>query len=250
MGSAMEKRGQDRDPRPLPVYTGARHAWLAFRTRLRDVLRWWTIHKRGTLRTRRFVLAGRSYRYLVHPYNHTWANERAVEVPIVADVLESAPGARVLELGYVLGHYMPIAHEVVDKYDRSFYRRLRRMDWMAFEPAGRYDLIVSISTVEHIGEDRNPPEPDAACRALARMRSLLAPGGRAIVTFPVGANAALDRCMRDGPSLFDRALCLRRMTAGNEWEEVDLPAALRCAYGYPFPDGNAIVIGYMTRGAE
>ena len=31
-----------------------------------------------------FVFAGHVYRYFRHPYNATWRNERAVEIPIVA----------------------------------------------------------------------------------------------------------------------------------------------------------------------
>jgi hypothetical protein len=54
------------------------------------------------LRPGSFTFAGREYRYFEHPYNETWRNGRAVELPIVLGALDERPGARVLELGNVL----------------------------------------------------------------------------------------------------------------------------------------------------
>ena len=42
-----------------------------------------------------FEVGGKPYRYFTHHYNATWRNERAVEVPLVTELLASvSPGAR------------------------------------------------------------------------------------------------------------------------------------------------------------
>ena len=55
----------------------------------------------------------------MHDYHYTWLNERAVEVALALDLLERHPGASVLEVGNVLGHYVPFEHTVVDKYEQA-----------------------------------------------------------------------------------------------------------------------------------
>ncbi len=44
-----------------------------------------------------FECLGESYRYFTHPYNATWRNERAVEIPIALRFLAQNRGQRVLE---------------------------------------------------------------------------------------------------------------------------------------------------------
>ena len=80
---------------------------------------WWALaKKRGTLAGKAFSMNGQEYPYFVHPYNRTWANERAVEIPVVRSFLEESQGKRVLEVGNVLSHYGPVTHQVLDKYER------------------------------------------------------------------------------------------------------------------------------------
>ena len=52
-----------------------------------------------------FVLGGRRYRYLWHPYMATWRTERAVEVPVAWDRVRNTDPASTLEIGNVLSHY-------------------------------------------------------------------------------------------------------------------------------------------------
>src|SRR2546430_9278756 len=58
--------------------------------------------------------------------------------------------------------------------------------------SGPYDLIVSVSTLEHVGYDEDPREPDKAARAVRNLLGLLAPGGTMLATIPIGHNRDLD----------------------------------------------------------
>src|SRR5947209_18908667 len=69
--------------------------------------------------SRRFGLSGSSYSYFYARYNHTWANERAVEIPIIDKVVREYRGKRILEVGNVLSHYFLVQHDVVDNYERG-----------------------------------------------------------------------------------------------------------------------------------
>jgi hypothetical protein len=170
-----------------------------------------------------FTLGGESYPLLRRRYGLTWVTERAVEVPVAQRVVERHAGVRILEVGNVLSHYGPVAHEVVDKYERGAGVRNADVLDLPAEPA--YDLIVSVSTLEHVGRDEQPHEPERAVHAFEHLRGMLRPGGTLFATVPVGYNAALDE------ALADSAHGLRAMRRG-PWREVDPAEALECAYDF------------------
>lgn len=66
-----------------------------------------------------FIFQGKTYKYFYHRYNTTWRNERAVEIPIIWDIVKKDKGQSILEVGNVLSHYFSISHDVVDKYERG-----------------------------------------------------------------------------------------------------------------------------------
>jgi hypothetical protein len=191
-----------------------------------------------------FVFQGREYRYFHHPYNVTWTNERAVEVPIIRRAIEEAGATRLLEIGNVLGHYFRLGHDVVDKYESG--AGILNRDIVDFRPQAPYDLIVSISTLEHVGWDEDDRDAGKIPRAVEHIRTLLAPGGRAIITLPLGYNPYLDELVSAGALDFDRAYFLLRV-AEREWREVDRADLGRPAYGSPFPGANGLVIGVIER---
>jgi SAM-dependent methyltransferase len=189
---------------------------------------------------RAFAFRGANYPYLFHRHGFTWLNERAVEVPIAARALRGAPDARVLEVGNVLGHYGHTGHTVVDKYERG--PGVINVDALAFEPPERYDLILSVSTVEHIGWDETQRDPQRAERTVEALARHLAPGGLLLITLPVGYNPVLDDAVRAGRVRFDTLGALRR-TARTRWEEV----APREAWTAPYDDllcaAGAVLVG-------
>jgi hypothetical protein len=110
-----------------------------------------------------FEFDGKTRRYFIHPHNNTWMNERMVEIPIVSDLVKQNAGKNILEIGNVIKHYMPDAtHTVVDKYEKS--DGVLNCDIIDYQPPAEngadaafhgYDLIISISTFEHIGFDES-----------------------------------------------------------------------------------------------
>jgi SAM-dependent methyltransferase len=179
-----------------------------------------------------FVLGGESYRLLRRAHGLTWLTERAVEVPVAQRLLERHRGERVLELGNVLSHYMPIGHEIVDKYERA--PDVRNLDVLDLPAEPEYDLVIAISTLEHVGRDETPSEPAHAVRALERLRGVLRPGGRLFVTVPVGYNPELDAALADGPY---ELRAMRRAP----WREVDPGEALECPYDFLVYSASAVL---------
>ena len=152
----------------------------------------WRIRNRARLRRRLrhgFTFRGERHAFHVAQYNQTWLNERQVELPVAIAAVRRARGARVLEVGNVLAHYVRIRHAVVDKYE--VHAKSRNEDFLD-HAGGPYDLLVSVSTFEHIGWDEPDRDPRKFLLALDRARSLLAPRGRLLVTVPLGYNPAVD----------------------------------------------------------
>jgi O-Antigen ligase len=208
-----------------------------------SVLDWGRRWLVGRLRRRAgtFDFDGRPYPYLHHAHNWTWLNERAVEVPILARaVAEQPPGARVLEVGHVLGHYgADRPRDVVDKYERA--DGVLNADVLDFHPQERYDLIVSLSTLEHVGWDEEPRDPELALAAVARLVEMLAPGGTLVATVPVGYHPAFDLAIREGRAGFDAVSALWRDGPGR-WREVPLDEVWDASYDRLLYEAGGVLV--------
>jgi hypothetical protein len=196
-----------------------------------------------------FRFEGKELPYLCTDFNHAWGTERTVEVPIAWDRVQRISPDRVLEVGNVLAHYFPTDHSVVDKYEVG--PRVINQDIVDFSPPEKFDLVVSISTLEHIGWDEFPRDRSKIPKTLSLLRSLLAPGGEAWVTVPVGYNRWLDRALADGSLNPARAVFLRRVSFDNRWVESRFEDVAHARYGAPidrsvdrppFPRANAIAV--------
>lgn len=109
-----------------------------------------------------------------------------------------------------------------------------------------FDLVVSISTLEHTGFEEEVPDPDKPARAAAHLAGLLAPGGTAIVTFPLGYNPALDALVASRPDTLGKIRGLRRVSADNRWIETEVSDLLGARYGSPYPNANALVVATIS----
>jgi len=187
-----------------------------------------------------FTARGVVYQYFYHAYNQTYCNERAVEIPIVWSIVQRVPPERVLEVGNVLSHYFPTRHDVVDKYERV--PRVQNVDVVDFRPTQPYDLIVSISTLEHVGFNEQPLEPEKPWRAIRHLQSCLSPQGRLVITIPVGFNPHLDRMLQEGRIPLDDPLYLRRISSDNRWREATWEDIRGARYGDPYRNGNGLVV--------
>lgn len=189
---------------------------------------------------KRFRFQGAELNCFYHGYNMTWATERCVEVPIARHFLSRVLAENVLEVGNVLSHYGPVHHVVLDKFEKG--RGVINQDITAFQPARRFELILSISTFEHIGfddesEGGSAPKIRAAIEAC---RALLEPGGKLVITVPIGYNPELDAALRTG-ELGGTETFLKKF-GPQEWRECAKNEALACKFKEPFPYANAIVV--------
>jgi SAM-dependent methyltransferase len=200
---------------------------------------------------RTFVLNGEAFTYDTSPYNRSWDNERSVEIPIFRRILATGSG-RVLEVGDVLGNYGVIGHDVVDRYEdwrrgERAERHVIRADVLDFVPAERYDVIVSISTLEHVGFD-GENEPRKLLRAVDHLTTAcLAPGGVLAVSLPVGYNPHVATFIETGELRFDETFYLRRI-ARRHWTQVASWSDIRgLSYNQRVPSAEGLVIGLRRR---
>ena len=192
-----------------------------------------------------FSFRSETYRYLFHYYNATWKNERAVEIPIVIKFLEQMQGKKILEVGNVLHHYHSSKHDVLDKYEKGF--GVLNLDIVSFRPKEKYDFIVSISTLEHVGWDEEPKDPSKIDLAIHNLTEhCLSPRGIMVVTLPIGYNSYVDELLSSSASVLGELFFLKRV-ANSKWEEVRYEQVRGSKYNFPFPASNAICVSIFNK---
>jgi hypothetical protein len=169
----------------------------------------------------------------------TWNSERAVEIPIFYRIIQQFDPRATLEVGNVLSHYFSIEHDVVDKYERGL--GVLNMDIVEFNPNKTYELIISISTLEHVGFDEEPRDLYKVVVALQKLRSWLSYGGSLIVSLPIGYNSFLDAVLREQNLGFTQICCMKRI-GHCEWIQTDYSDIKDTKYNRPFPYANGLVI--------
>ncbi len=131
--------------------------------------------------------------------------EREVEVPVTVNWLKRniRAGDSILEIGNVLSYYQrereivkpPFEnYRIIDLAEKfPFVENMNIMD--VFSSEVKFDMIISISTVEHIGQIGYGFVADYAGRlnapvtAIQNIYKMLTPGGRALITVPFGVYA-------------------------------------------------------------
>jgi hypothetical protein len=214
---------------------------------------WYYVYRR-TRGRRTFTCDAKAHRYLIHRYNKTWRNERCVEIPIVLSHLAEAGEGPVLEVGNVLSHYVPVHHDILDKYERS--PSVVNQDILEFEPDHEYDLILAVSTLEHVGWDEakygsgetgSPANREKLETAFARLVSWLSPRGKLVVTVPKGYNSALDQLLDERALPFTRCHALKRLSYGHTWTEVSPEELKGVRYNHPYPTANGLIVGIVEK---
>ena len=175
-----------------------------------------------------FTFQGSTYKYFTHTYNDTRHNERAVEIALALDLIEKNKNGSILEVGDVLPNYTDFKHLIVDKYDSG--DNTIHMDIVNYNPPEKFDLIISISTIEHVGWDSGEERwSGKSLKALKHLQNLLKPGGLMMFTFPLGYNEEIDKLLKDKKIDFAELYCLKRDDY-NGWDETPLDEALKADY--------------------
>jgi SAM-dependent methyltransferase len=191
---------------------------------------------------RTFIFNEKEYTYFYNNYNYTWENERSVEVPIILDYvlpfLEKKK--RILEVGNVFNRYFRgIEHDCVDAYEK--WPGIINQDVCGYTPLFKYDLVFSVSTLEHVGFDYNQNEPYKILRAIEHIKSITKPGGKIIVTLPFG-EGVVSEVLRDGRLKFDETFYMKKISV-YEWRQCAYEDAKDSKYDAPFHAANSIIIG-------
>jgi hypothetical protein len=165
-----------------------------------------------------FIFNGQELEYFRHNYNIAWDNERTVEVAIASTFLKSLDKkSKVLEVGNVLENYGTFhkVHDVLDKYDPAPHVLNEYVIY--FKPVEKYDAIISISTLEHVGWDEDVRDPAKFITAVRNLtENCLAPGGCMLVTVPLGYNTYLGDNLAMGADYFNEKYFLKRVSAKKE----------------------------------
>lgn len=190
-----------------------------------------------------FKFMGQKYHYFLHTYNVAWNNERSVEVAIIWSILKKYQNKNVLEVGNVLSHYFPIHHEVIDKYEKA--KGVINQDIATFKPKKKYDLIISISTLEHVGWDEKPKNPKKILFSFNNLKKMLNNEGKMVITLPVGYNFYLDKLIQQRKINFNQQYYFKRISKSNKWQETNCNAVFKSKYDFPFPFANGLIIGLI-----
>ena len=194
--------------------------------------------------------SGRRLRYADFGYNETLVNERAVELPIALEwIADRRFGSRGLEVGNVLRHYPspfrrdPYPWTTIDLTEPGpDVINIDVMDTpdLVGPAAPPFDWIVSISTIEHVGWDYEPQEPDKAVAAIDVLRSCLTPHGRALITVPTGYNRHLDAAIPDLDIIGSAFFVRRGDTDATSWDRVPFTPV---PYRWDIPSAGGVWVG-------
>lgn len=188
-----------------------------------------------------FIFHGIKYKYFYHLYNFTYRNERCVEIAIAKNKIKENNGKKVLEVGNVLSHYIKHDWDILDKYEKG--DGIINEDIIDFNTSKRYDFIISISTLEHIGRDDGSNNPEKIFSVIKKLKTLLTPGGKIFFTIPVGYNKCLDDYIVNKKLELSEEYFMERISKNNKWHEIDIKMAIQKKYNYPYNAANAIIIG-------
>lgn len=196
-------------------------------------------------RKKSFVFEGKKYKYFYHLYNRTIASERIVEIPIAHKIVKQYKGKNVLEVGNVLAYYYPILHDVLDKYE--ILPGVINEDVISFKGNKKYDLIISVSTMEHVGwtygEERDSGK---FLRGIHNLKRSLKKGGKMVVTFPLYYRDDLSKLIKTNKMPFNKEYFMKRTSLWNEWEQIGFNEAIKGAsYDSYYANANILYIGVI-----
>ncbi|KKM86138.1 hypothetical protein LCGC14_1282030, partial [marine sediment metagenome] len=149
-----------------------------------------------------------------------------------------------LELGDKKIVRVNLVGNIVDKYERA--PGVLNEDIVDYNPGKKYDIIITISTLEHVGWNEKPREPLKIFKAIENLKRLLITGGKIIITIPKGHNPVLDNLIMEDKLPFTRSFFLKRVSKNNKWKQVSRKKISNVKYGsYARWSASAVIIGYI-----
>jgi len=127
---------------------------------------------------------------------------------------------------------------------------VKNIDIVDFKSKIKYDLIISISTMEHIGFEENYTNEineSKIINSFKNLKSLIKDNGTCIITIPINQNPILDKLIFQEQIQFEYKYYLKRISKSNEWIEIDLNDSniYNIRYGKPYFGANCLFIGIL-----
>lgn len=179
-----------------------------------------------------------------HPYNRTSLNERIIEIPIFQHIIQKYTNAKILEVGAVMQHYQSINWPVIDKFEVG--KAIINCDILNYQTTQKFDLIISISTIEHLGLDDDEIDPNKPINAIKYLQSLLKPNGLLYISLPSGYNTALDTYLQNEGISSKNIDLFQRSSWSNNWVQIYATKIPSIKFGYPYNNANMIMILKIT----
>jgi len=198
-----------------------------------------------TFKKRSFTVGGKAYPYFYHLRNATFLKERAVEIAIGIDLLNEYRGKSILEVGNVMDQYYPVPHDVVDKYEKG--EGVINEDIITYKPGKKYDLIITISTMEHVGWDETPRTKDKFIAALNYLKELLDKGGLLFVTIPIGYNDDIDNSLREKKFPLSDVHYMKKTGKDCRWTESKYEEVKDIKCNLKYLSANALLVGFYKK---
>ena len=187
-----------------------------------------------TIFRRYFTVNQRKYRYYNKPLN----SERNIEIPFTFSIVNKYKNKNILEVGNVLSNFFKFDHDIVDKYEIT--DNVINKDIIRFNTNKKYDLVISVSTIEHVGFDEPTKQKGKSLLAIKKMISLVKKGGMIFITVPLGYNPEIDDIIRSKRINFSEEFFLKRVSWFNTWKQTDMQSALKQKYGSKYPAANSV----------
>ena len=199
-----------------------------------------------------FIFNNKKYKYFKHPYNSTYTNERAVEIPIFKDLVDKYKDKRILEVGNVMKNYHSFKHDIVDLYEID--EGVINKDIRDYKTDKKYDLIISVSTIEHVDELVDSTSEQGILDALDSMRNLIAPFGDIYISVPIAPNPSLNNLIINNKLGLKEAYYMKKdmfdddKFNNNIWEQCkfsDIHTFSPCVCGYNTINKNGEKTGFL-----
>lgn len=201
--------------------------------------------------------------YFDHSYNNRRLTEREIEIPIIGFYFKKTGIRKILEIGNVTNHYYTYFQDliddkvVVDRYEKGF--GVISQDVRDFKSDMKFDLIVSISTFEHMDSDRNRNkdyekgkselETYAASNILYVVKNLLKKNGCFIITAPISYAEEWDQTVFELNILNSDFLEVKsvdtyffKKISQIEWIQTNLKEAKKAKLNTPFRGVNLLSV--------